>query len=111
MIFIQTKIWISVNLKIVCVLVSIVFIFEQYFLTIRKKAKRTFYDYTKHAKSTKVYVCFAQLANGSKVNNELYRKIYNNSIRNNLRPVSSLLGLIRQAQSRETAVVIYTTLA
>ena len=31
------------------------------------------------------------------ITNELHRTIYNNSVRDNLRPVSSLLGLIRQA--------------
>ena len=41
----------------------------------------------------------------STINNELHYTI-NNSIRNNLRPVSYLLGLIRLAKSRETAVVI-----
>ena len=36
----------------------------------------------------------------STINNELNHTNYNNSIRDNLQPVSFLLGLIRQAESR-----------
>ena len=43
------------------------------------------------------------------INNELHHTTKNNSIRDNLRPVSSLLGLIRQAHSPETAVEILTS--